>query len=242
MKKTQYYFEQVPPEHQEDDLFYQYKDKNTGHYELGWNDDAYVNDVIISGNKDFKEYHIEAYDKVKKIDDILYEYDITNNEHSNHCYWKNVSELINYYLAKENGKKYTTKEIHKWKELFANWNNYHEEEENELQALQLITGKKWRKATIRGCMQSEYQYLYVSEEVSDKDIEYIGMCYFNTGEEWLMYESKKDLKNNENAVSFYIDGWNRKANLAERLGCEEKQIHLYQFTGYKKIPQYEEVE
>lgn len=231
MKKI--YCKQIPPEYQEDDLFWIGKDKDN-RSQLHWENDAYDDDVVICGNNDYQSYYTKAYEKVlKNIDDAIYEYE------NRLSHWKNFSEIIDYYFTKENGKKYSKKQIHKWKYLTDYWQD---SEEDYLQAIELITGKKWRQVCIKGCCQRNWQYLYASEEVSDKDIDYIGMCYFNTGEEWLMYESKKDLKNNENAVSFYIDGWNRKTNLAERLGCEEKQIHLYQFTGYKKIPQYEEVE
>ena len=230
------YCKQIPPEHQEDDLFW-----TTKNHELRWNNDAYVNDVIISGNKDFLGYHTKAYEKVKKIEDILYEYETTNNEKSNHCYWDSVSQLIDYYLSKENGKRYSKKEIHKWKEILDNWYNYRQEEEHKLQALQLITGKKWRTKTIRGCMQSEWQTIYVSEAITDKDIDYIEMCYFNTGTEWLVYESEKDYNEDNYSYSLYVDGYNVKTNLAERIGCKEEELVVMEFDDWKRIPTYKEI-
>lgn len=233
---SKYYCKQVPPEHQEDDLFWVGRNKNN-RSQLHWNDETYENDVIIYGNNDFLEYYTDAYEKVRKIDDILYEYESTSNPHSNGCYWDNVSQLINYYLAKENDKKYTTKEIHEWKKLLDNWYK----EENVEKALQLITGKKWREACIKGCCQREWQYLYVSEDITDKDIEYIGMCYFNTGEEWLVYENKEEFDNDDYAYSLYIDGWNVKSNLAERIGCNEEDIVCLEFDGWSRSPKYKEI-
>lgn len=238
MMKEKYYCKQVDPEWQEDDLFYTYRTKGENRTKLGWNDDIYANNVIITGNDDYLFHFTNAYEKLRQIDNIIYEYDLTSNPKSNHCYWNNVSELINYYLSKENGKKYSTKEIHQWKELFENWN---EKEEEIVKALKLITGKTWRKVTIRGCMQREWQYLYVSEEISDEGIRYIEMCYFNTGSEWLVYENKEDFENEESAYSLYVENFDVKKELSERIGCEEEDLVCYEFDGYTKSPKYKEI-
>lgn len=227
------YCKQVPPEHQEDDLFWVSKGN------LRFNDERYEENVIINGNEDYRGYCTQAYEKLKKIDSYIgYEYDLTKEPHSNHCYWNSVSDLINYYFSKENGKKYSTKEIHQWKELLDNWN---EKEEDIVKALKLITGKEWRKKIIRGSMQREWQEIYVSEEITDKDVDYIEMCYFNTGTEWFIYESEKDFEEDNYSYSLYVDGWNVKTNLAERIGCKEEELVVMEFDGWNNTPRYKEI-
>ena len=231
---VKYYARQVDPELQEDDLFFTSNTKK-GRRELHFNDDWYENDVIISGNKEFLEYYTDAYEKItQSIDNILYEYELASNPKTNGCYWNNVSEVINYYFAKENGKKYSTKEIHEWKKLLEDWSRI-DDEDFELKALHLITEKEWRKVCIRGYMQREWQYLYVSENITEKDVRYIEMCYFNTGTEWRIYESEEDFENYENATSMYIEDVDE---LPEWLGCEEDEIEIYLFDGYTKVANY----
>lgn len=235
MKKI--YCKQVDPELQEDNLFWIGKNKDN-RSQLHWEDDIYADNVVICGNDDYLSYYTKAYEKVLKIDDVGYEYDCISNPHTNHCYWDNVSQLINYYFAKENGKKYSKKEIHEWKRLMDYWQD---SEEDYLQALQLITGKKWRQVCIKGCCQRDWQYLYVSEEITDKDIDYIEMCYFNTGTEWLVFESEKDFEEDNYSYSLYVDGYNVKTNLVERIGCKEEELVCLEFNGYIKTPQYKEI-
>jgi len=232
-----YICKQVDPEWQEDNLFYVYKDKK-GEYKLGWNDDVYENNVIIYGNNEYRYSLTNEFYNLTKLDDVYYEYETTRNPHSNHCYWTSTSEMINWYFPKSNGKKYTPKEIHRWIELLDNYN--YRLEDIACAALELMTGKKWREIKMVGNMQREWQYGYASEEVSDNDMEYIEMCYFNTGVEYQFYESEEDYEEDNPSTSYYVSTWNTKERLCEHIGCEENELKVYDFTGYKKIPQYEE--
>ena len=231
MKKI--YCKQIPPEYQQDDLFFTGENKQ-GKRTIGWNTDKnYANNVVIYGNSDYLPYYTEAYDKVSRnIDDASYEYENRLN------HWKNFSEIINYYFTKENGKKYSKKEIHKWKNLMDYWQD---SEGDYLEALELITGKKWRQVCIKGCCQNEWQYLYVSEEITQEDIDYIEMCYFNNGSEWRIFESKKDMNNGDCAYSVYVDSYNVKENLAKRIGCKEEQLVIYEFDSWERTANYKQI-
>ena len=224
---VKYYAKQVSPEWQEDDLFYQYKDKKTGHYNLGMNDDYYVDDVIIFGNKEFKDYTNEEFDKIRQLDNVYYEFE--NN------YWNNASEFVHAYFGRKNGKRYGTREIHAWKELFKKYEQRYDIDDVITDALKLMTGKSWRTREIHGYMQREWQTIYVSENVSEESVDYIGMCYFNTGTEWLVYESKEDFDNEESSYSIYCED---EEDLVDRIGCEREDIEIYEFVDYVKIPQY----
>ena len=67
------------------------------------------------------------------------------------------------------------------------------------------------------------------------------MCYFNTGTEWLVYESEEDFEKEESIFSLYVDGYNAKQNLCERIGCEEEELVCYEFDGYTKTLKYKEI-
>lgn len=226
-----FYAKQIDPEWQEDGLFYQYKDKNTGKYKLGLNDDFYGENVIIYGNKEYLDYTNEEFERLLDFENSYYEF-------GNSCYWKNDSEFINWYLKRKNGKKYSPKEIHKWKELFKKYEERYRLEDIVCDALELMTGKKWRSIKMCGCLQREWQYGYANEKLTKMDVNYIEMCYFNTGSEYIVYESEEDFENEENGCSYYIDSYDSKQNLSEILGCEESELEMYQFSGYQKVPQY----
>lgn len=236
-----YICKQVDPEWAEDNLFYTYKDKQ-GHYQLGWNDDVYEQNVIIYGNKDYHNSTIKEFDEIMNLDSTWYEYEPLTYKSSNHCYWNNVSEFVNYYFTKSNGKKYSTKEIHEWKKLFDEYQNRWRIEDIVEKALELMTGKKWRAIKLCGYCQSDWQYGYASEEITDEDVRYIEMCYFNTGSEYLFYESEEDYENDNPSTGYYVDSWKSKERLCEHIGCKPNELKVYKFTGYKKTPQYEEEE
>lgn len=239
--KIKYYARQINPECQEDDLFYTFKNKN-GHYELGWNDDAYVNDVIIYGNKDYHGYETDEYANIQQLDSVYYEYETLLNPQSYHCYWNSITEFIGCYFPKTYGnKKYSTKEIHAWKKLLEKYSERWDMDAIILDALQLMTGKKWREFTMRGYCQSEWQDGYASENVTDKQLRYIEMCYFNKGNEYIVYENRRDFQRNEEGYSMYVDSYNSKAYMAEILGCDEKEISMYDWDGYTKTPKYKHV-
>lgn len=238
--KVKYYAKQVNPEWQEDNLFYTYKNKKTGKYEMGMNDDYYYDKIIIYGNKEFHSFTTKEFDNLMQLDSVYYEYEPLTNKYTNHCYWDNITQFVNAYFPKQNGR-YSKQEIHQWKLLLEEYSQHWRMEEITEKALELMTGKKWHSFVMRGYSQGDYQYGYASEKITDKDINYIEMCYFNTGSEYIVYESEEDFQNEDNGCSYYCDSFHSKAYLAEMLGCEEEEIEMYNYTGYIKVPQYEKV-
>lgn len=219
-----YFAKQVNPEFAEDDLFYRWTDEKK-HSHVGINDDYIAENIIIDGNKDYLSFTNSAYDAIKRLD--LYEFDNIN------CYWAGCyGDYLNYYVPKTNGKKYSNKEIHAWKEML------NKGDVDVCLALKLITGKTWREISLRGCAQSEWQEGYATNELTSKDIEYVEMCYFNTGREYIVYESEEDYESEENGCSYYVSSWKSKEELEDRL-CGE--VRMFDFDGYIKIPQYKEV-
>ena len=228
------YAKQVCPEYQEDDLFYFYKDKNTDRYELGMNDDYYVDNLILDGNRDFCGITTNAYNKLKKLSDLWLEWESAKERSAYKSYssFANATEFIEWYVPRDNGKKYSKKDIHAWIELIDNWN---ESEEDFEKGLFLITGKVWRSITIRGCSQNEWQEGFASEELSSASVNHIEMCYFNNGMEFIVYESKEDFDNEENGYSIYVEDIQ---DLRDRVG---ESIVVFEFDGYVKTATYKEV-
>ena len=233
MKK--YYCKQVNPEFAESYLFYQFKNKKTGHYELAFNDDYYADNVIITGNKEYMEYWPEKLENLQKNIEWF------SSDLVGYQGWTgNLTELANYYFKKHNGKHWSKKELAQWRKISDLTENYSSSNEEEafLMALKLITGKKWRSFTLKGYCQRDYQYGYASEDVKDKELSYIEMCYFNTGEEFMVYDNKENFDNEEADTSLYVDGYKAVDNLAEALGYKPEELEVYVFDGYIKTPKY----
>lgn len=238
MKK--YYAKQIDPEYQTDNLFYNFKDK-AGNYQTTMLDDFYNNNVVIDGNRDFISLTTNEYDDIKNnIYDVALEYDAIKNKHGGYYgAWDNFTQLINYYF--KGVKKYTTKDIHLWRLLLEEYmQNYNLTKDIVIKALKLMTGITWRAFWLRGIMQSEYQSGYASEYLTDKDLEYIEACYFNTGTEYIVFENKKDFNKNYNGVSYYICSYDVKDALSALIGCDPKDLIIYDFDGYTKTPKYKE--
>ena len=202
------YAKQVDPEFQEDDLFFTSKNG------LEMNDDYLYDNVIIDGNREFRGITTKAYQKIKE--DLWYEYE---NYHS--FGFANKTDFIEFYYGRSDGKHYSKHDIHVWIEMLEN-------EICVITALELITRKKWREIEIRGCMQREWQTIYVTEEISDETVRYIEMCYFNTGVEFLVYENEDD------CYSVYVED-------TEELKSRYPGIKIYEFDGYEKTIKYREV-
>ena len=216
------YAKQVSPEWQDNDLFVRHN------RELSINDDYYVDNIIIDGNRDFMSLTTKAYEKLKKLTyDLWYDW-----QNLSSCGFGNKTEFIEYYFNREDGKKYSKKEIHQWCELIENWND---DEDQIVTGLNLITRKKWRSISLRGYCQSDWQEGYASEELSSASVRYIEMCYFNTGMEFIVYESEEDYENEENGYSIYVSDVD---DLRDRLG---EEVRVFIFTGYSQIANYEEV-
>lgn len=201
------YAKQVAPEYQEDDLFWSGKDGS-----LHMNDEWLEENVVIRGNREFKEMLTSDYEKMLKLDWWEFE---NFKSYGFGC----VSEYLNYYLPRKDGKKWSGRQVAEWKKII--------QDENWIEGLRLLTGLVWREVTIRGCMQREWQEMLVSENISDKQVEYIEMCYFNTGMEFRVYED-----NDENCVYLAYVG-----DVSELEDVDK----VYLFDGWDRTERYKEV-
>lgn len=140
--------------------------------------------TILGGSCNFMSKEFERIDE--NIDFICDEVERIE-EKSPYREFDNHSKLFNYLLPKQNGKNYTTKEIHQLKEIFKK--NVYDIDNMDL--LYIMTGKKHYRTAIRGCCQGDYAEIIYPED-SNIDIKFVEACYFGTGTEYAVYEHDTD--------------------------------------------------
>ena len=146
------------------------------------------------------------------------------------------------FIKKADGSEYTPEE---WEELTKIAQEYagiiHGDGRNDREcardALALVYSKPFALCTIRGCCQSDWQYMICPDEY---DIEYrreIETEYFNTGDEW-------KIDDNGDTFTVYTHSWRddeKRQEIADAVGCDPSDVILYAFDGYEYTPKYKEV-
>lgn len=106
-------------------------------------------------------------------------------------------------------------------------------------ALSVWTGDKWDYKCIRGCSQSEWNYIYYMPDMwTDKALRYFEIEYYNTGEEWRVVDEDGE------EYYYYTHEWSdceKTRELAEMVGCSVQNLTLYAFDGWDRTPKYKEV-
>lgn len=201
----------------------------------------------ILGGRDFVSFTFEEYDRTYKyFDDFLWEFEqIINKTKQN--YYNTFSSVVNAYFPKSNGKKYTTKEVHKFKLLYEKieTERTYDFDDYDCEILSLITSNKYNKKAIRGYCQGDYAEIVYPATIENETIDYIEACYFGTGTQYIIYEEETDdilsveqLANNcENVYFDYTALWNAtlyKQNLAQRYNLPLENIIVYEITNTKQ--------
>ena len=111
-------------------------------------------------------------------------------------------------------------------------------EKRILRALHLLTGKRYDVHTLRGCCQGDWQTIYYPvEEYTREALDVLEIEYFNLGTEWLA---------NVDGCKVYVYAYSDtpekiRPEIAAAVGVEAENIILQAFSGWKRIPKYEEV-
>ena len=237
-----YVCRQVSPEHQESPM-------------MVWDDmednEIYAGLFLVPDRwcKGIREKELE--DVRHNMEDIIDEYNDIQN-YGKSSYYKNFSEVVNDILPRKDGKKYSTQQIHKWKEMCE---NFEEDSRDYAKIFSIMTGTFWDCRAIHGCSQGDYaEVIYNTEMWTDKAIECLETEYFNLGSEWMCdftgIEDNTEI--DENCIDEYIsDGagvyaysWNNddiKQELADNIGCDAKDVIMFEYAGsystsvYKRI-------
>ncbi len=107
-------------------------------------------------------------------------------------------------------------------------------------ALSLLTGIKYKRHTIRGCCQGEWQNLYAPANCDSGTIQCIETEYFNLGTEWYVW-TEEDGESEGFTVYWYGDHINTiKWEIAEAACYPDGEVTLYCFDGYTQTAKYKE--
>ena len=216
------YAKQVPPEYQESPLF-------LGDTLLGWPDN-----IIVDGNNDYNSHKTKQYEAVvDHFEEASYELA--------HWEWREYQEIsIEEYLVDmfppAGRSSYTEEEISRWQEILK-LNSI----DNRCKAISLITGKKYSYTCLRGCCQSEWNYMYYPvEDWTNESLCAFESEYFNTGTEWIVHDEENEPEEPDeiNGFSMYCHSYDPKEEIAKMMGVDPSYVVLYEFDGFTEIAKY----
>lgn len=139
-------FYEVAPEHRESPI----DDRD---FEPGY----WLEDVSVTGNKDYRSHKSEAFKKAERI--IEDEYDIEN--------------VVRCFGVVD------------WDALETAFNKYRSET-IITKLLQALTGNEYDTREIRGCVQGEWNRVYFPVSKGEDFVEWFETAYFNNGSEWIV--------------------------------------------------------
>ena len=204
--------------------------------------------VIFKGNRNFNSHTTPEFDAIRDgLDGLTNTVDTEGNFIRGYWY-ENMTEAVNDIMpAPLHKPRYSTRDIKAWREIAAEW--YITTNENGLlcRALQLVTGKAYESATIRGCVQGDWQeILYPCNEYNSNAIESLEVDYFNMGTEWIIHDENSAPNGPEDisGYSVYCYGWNNdqiRAEIADAAGAAPDAVIMYEFAGSYILPKYNKV-
>ena len=199
----------------------------------------YANDIdfMIMETRDW----CGSNDKLlKEIKTTLEDYD---------CYglqgYDTLSEYLNSELPKENKKKWSNKEIAKFRKRSRNFYYCNRYEENGLicDILNIIKEKEYCLRTLRGCCQGESIDIFIPKtyENNDRLLEDLEGLYFGYGCEVVFtdkeLENIEDIFEDFDAGRFYINCWNVNTIKEEIAKCYDnctiEDVKLFEMKPYQ---------
>ena len=228
------YAKQVPPEYQESPLF------------LG--DDFFPDDIAVRGNRDYIEHYPEVFERVYTVLSVGELAEVLEDRNGWKDWYKNITEAITEYLPPEKAK-YSTKDIGKLKKLVLQYAECSSREEDSIlcAVLSVVTGQEWSYKIIRGCCQSDWNYIYYPvANWSREALSAFEAEYFNTGTEWIVHDADSFPESPEdiNGYSIYCHSWNEDGiakEIADSVGGRPEDVKLWAFDGYMRSLKYREV-
>lgn len=196
--------------------------------------DEAFNNISVCGNRHYIERKTDVF---LRVFDALNDGDLANeleNVGQSYSWYKNVTECINDYLYREDGKKYSCKDIHNLKQLIEEFSECRSNEENRIicNVLSIVTRKDYDYTTIRGCCQGEWnEVFYPVDEYTMDDIRTFEAYYFNTGSEWIIHDEENEPESAEeiNGYSVYCVSFDVRQELAEYEGISPDDVILYEY-------------
>lgn len=213
---------QVPPEHQESPLEF-----------TSNNFDLCYPGVILTGNRNFFAHITDEYKLT--VDNLYDAQDAIHALGSKESEYVNEAEVITEFFPPLNKDRYEYSEIEQWIRLLVVANDCRDYV-YIAEALSLITGCKYEYTMIRGCNQSDWQYmLYPSDQYGENFVREFEAEYFNLGSEWVV---------DDEHCYIHASGYDMEEvrdELCRVYGLSPDEIQLLRFEGWKKTATYEEV-
>ena len=190
-------------------------------YDFEYDAKFYDTKIYICGNRDFYGINASEIKEAEKMcEDFEYHY-----EH----------EPSDYGLTEEQFS-----ELSKIVEQKKSWGAI--EYEFVLKYLAFKNGVPYKRVTIRGCSQGDWDYLYVPSDMTIEEVREIEAYYFNLGTEVCIEDSDKELQPEEiGGYYLYFPTWDTneiKRRIAEYEEVDVSQVVLYEFDGYIQTPKY----
>lgn len=209
--------------------------------------------LSVCGNGYFTEHKTELFEHVDDVlssGELAYILDCLKDGTEEH--YSTATEAISDYLPPEKeGKRYSTREIHKLKQLIEDYaGSYVAMRDCGIicGVLSIVSGEEYDYRTIRGCCQSDWNTVYYAVSAwNDEALENFETEYFNTGSEWIIHDESDEPKAPEDisGYSVYCHGWNNdsiRREIAECAGVSPEDIVMYEYAGYHKVSEYHLVE
>ena len=204
---------------------------------LGWYDE-FPEDVIIFGNRNYKDHLTEEWCQIVANYD-----DAAEAWCSNLCTSENTEEiptlseiLTDYGFKRRDGQPWSEEELKRWRTLFDDETCSGYDDCVKLEALSLMTGKAYACTELHGSSQGDWvDFYYPADEWDGKRIDEFEAAYFNTGSEWCICEDGSFDPESEDPDSIdgfyaYTSLW-READLkdwiAEMTGANPEDVVLY---------------
>lgn len=216
------YAKQVPAEYQESPLFMEEWPEN----------------VFVFGNRHYQD---RGGDYIENIKNSMYDaaYELKQLIQGLHARDYSLMEILNDFLPAENGREYSRADRLKWRALLLNFDAETIRDDDAITAaLELITGRKYECAEIRGCCQGDWNNIIYPSEYGREWLENFEIEYFNTGAEWRINEDSPDSDEN---YYFYTHAWNedgQRAEIAAAAGVDPADVVLYVFDHWERVPHY----
>lgn len=187
--------------------------------------------VSVYGNRHYNDHKTDLLNNLPGIfEDIADELEQLRAGEKPHC---DLALILEAYTGRDN---YTRAERKKWLDIIRRWEETDEETGCFLDALQLITGKEYARATIRGCCQGDWQSVIYPAEYGAKWLRTFEIEYFNLGTEWIIYEDGTP------DFGIYCVTDNPRAEIADVTNTTPEDVELYAFDGWERTPKYKAVE
>lgn len=234
MNNNKIYARQVAPEYQESPLA-------LDNYNLEY---TYWEDIELSGNSDFRDHISEEFETACRVCDS---WDFSNAIEEVYAgesdVYNTLRDVLNDFLPRE--KLYTDTEENRLKRIIKAYRSRAlSDNEYFLEILSLIKGTRYIRATIRGCVQRDWNYIYYPvDKYADEDIKIFECEYFNTGSEWIIHdeETPPESPDDISGYSIYCYGWNNeqiKQEIADAAGGDPANVVLYEFSKWQKVACY----